>query len=84
MLIGAGLVTGIRLRAVLLAFFVHMAGVVSTLALLPREVWVHPLVPSFDGQYILKNVVPVACWLHLAALELGAPQAKSEPVGERQ
>lgn len=69
-LIGTGLVTRLFFRATLATFFVHMTGVMITLALLPHEVWAHPFVPTLNGQYILKNLVLIAACLHLAAVEL--------------
>ncbi len=41
-LIGIGLVTGRLLRLTLVTFFVHMAGVFVTLAIVPGAVWSHP------------------------------------------
>ncbi|MFP8907477.1 DoxX family protein [Streptomyces atacamensis] len=68
MLIGAGLVTGLLLRLTLLAFFVHMAGTFTALAVLPAEMWDGSLAfPTMAGQYVLKNVVLVAAGLAVAA-----------------
>ncbi|MFP8963871.1 DoxX family protein [Streptomyces nanhaiensis] len=68
MLIGAGLVTGLLLRLTLLAFFVHMAGTFTALAVLPAEMWDgSPAFPTMAGQYVLKNVVLVAAGLAVAA-----------------
>ncbi|WP_410538376.1 DoxX family membrane protein [Streptomyces sp. KL2] len=67
-LIGAGLVTGLLLRLTLLAFFVHMAGTFTALAVLPAEMWDGSLAyPTMAGQYVLKNVVLVAAGLAVAA-----------------
>ncbi|MER6995718.1 DoxX family protein [Streptomyces sp. NPDC000410] len=65
-LIGVGLITGRLLPLTLAVFFVHMAGVFATLAILPGEVWQHPFVPSMEGQYIIKNLVLVAACLSVA------------------
>jgi uncharacterized membrane protein YkgB len=70
--IGLGLVTGVLLRVALIGFFVHMAGVFSTLLLLPGEMWQGDVpVPTLEGQYIIKNVVLVAACLVVAADEWG-------------
>ncbi|WP_371617046.1 DUF417 domain-containing protein [Streptomyces sp. NBC_00454] len=66
-LVGLGLILGAYPRLTLTVFLVHMAGVFSTLAILPGEVWRHPFVPSLEGQYILKNLVLVAGCLSAAA-----------------
>ncbi|MEI7033403.1 DoxX family membrane protein [Streptomyces pratensis] len=68
--IGLGLVTGVLLRVALMAFFVHMAGVFSTLLLLAGDMWQGGgPVPTLEGQYIIKNVVLIAACLVVAADE---------------
>lgn len=48
-------------------FFVHVAGVFATLLIMPGEVWLHaPLVPTMEGQYILKNIVLVVACMAVA------------------
>ncbi|MET9440500.1 DoxX family protein [Streptomyces sp. NPDC006610] len=72
-LIGVGLITG-RLPALVLGtFFVHMAGVFATLVIVPAQVWSHPLIPSLEGQYIIKNLVLVAACLSVAAAAARVP-----------
>ncbi|MQT05564.1 DoxX family protein [Streptomyces jumonjinensis] len=66
--IGLGLVTGVLLRLVLAAFFVHMAGVFSALVILPGEMWNGQLAtPTMEGQYVIKNVVLIVACLAVAA-----------------
>ncbi|WP_225635848.1 hypothetical protein [Streptomyces solaniscabiei] len=48
-LIGLALVTGLLLRPALALFFLHMAGVLTSLALLPERMWHHG-VPTLEGQ----------------------------------
>ncbi|NED03512.1 DoxX family protein [Streptomyces sp. SID6648] len=69
--IGIGLVVGRRLlRPALVAFFLHMGGVFSTLFLLPDAMWQpHSPAPTMEGQYVVKNVVLVAVCLVVAAHE---------------
>ncbi|MFI7238692.1 DUF417 family protein [Streptomyces cyaneofuscatus] len=71
--IGIGLIVGRRLlRPALVAFFLHMGGVFSTLALLPDAMWQpHSPAPTMEGQYVVKNVVLVAVCLVVAANEWG-------------
>nr|WP_240449225.1 DoxX family membrane protein [Streptomyces harenosi] len=68
-LIGLALVTGLLLRPALALFFAHMAGVFTSLVLLPGEMWHHG-VPTLEGQYVLKNLVLVAACLAVASDEL--------------
>jgi len=68
-LIGLALMTGLLLRPALALFFGHMAGVFTSLALLPGQMWQHG-VPTLEGQYVLKNLVLVAVCLAVAADEL--------------
>ncbi|WP_374228918.1 DUF417 family protein [Streptomyces sp. DH8] len=69
--IGLGLTIGRRLlRPALVAFFLHMGGVFSTLLLLPDAMWQpHSPAPTMEGQYVVKNVVLVAVCLVVAAHE---------------
>ena len=45
----------------------HMIAAFLPLILLPHETWTSLLAPTFEGQYIIKNVVIVALALSLAA-----------------
>lgn len=65
--IGIGLLIGRWMRVTLALLFVQMLGTVTPLFLFPSETWVvFPLVPTLEGQYIIKNIVLVA-----AAIVLG-------------
>jgi uncharacterized membrane protein YphA (DoxX/SURF4 family) len=67
-LIGLGLITGRALRATLLLLIVQMAGTLTPLVLFPDEAFTtFPLVPTLEGQYIIKNVVIIG-----AAMVVGA------------
>jgi uncharacterized membrane protein YphA (DoxX/SURF4 family) len=65
--IGVGLITGRYLRLTLLLLVGQMFGTVTPLVLFPDVTWSDVLVPTLEGQYILKNMVIVA-----AALTIGA------------
>ncbi|GHF65603.1 putative membrane protein YphA (DoxX/SURF4 family) [Deinococcus metalli] len=66
--IGLGLLTGRFLRVTLLLLFAQMAGTFLPLVFFPHETFkAIPLVPTLEGQYIIKNLVLVA-----AALVVGA------------
>lgn len=67
-LIGIGLLSGKFLRATLFLLFLQMLGTLTPLLLFPAETFrVFPLVPTLEGQYIIKNLVLIA-----AALIVGA------------
>lgn len=65
--IGLGLITGRFIRLTLLLLVGQMFGTVTPLFLFPEVTWSDTLVPTLEGQYILKNIVFVA-----AALTIGA------------
>lgn len=54
-------------RLTLLIMALHMVLVSSPLLLYPEAVWVRPLVPNLEGQYIIKNAALVALALGLVA-----------------
>jgi uncharacterized membrane protein YkgB len=71
-----------RLVVALLVF--HMAVVCAPLVLVPELTWQAVLVPTMDGQYIIKNVLIIAAAVGLAAH--AAPRrspADSEPLDVR-
>ncbi len=47
--------------------FFHMILTAGPLVLLPHEVWTHFLVPTLEGQYIIKNLALIACALGIGA-----------------
>lgn len=54
-------------RIVIFLLFVHMAVVCSPLLLVPEHVWIHPFVPTLEGQYIIKNIALIAIAIGIAA-----------------
>jgi uncharacterized membrane protein YphA (DoxX/SURF4 family) len=54
-------------RLVIPVLFVHMLIVCSPLILVPQLAWVHPFVPSLEGQYIIKNVALIAVAIGIVA-----------------
>jgi putative oxidoreductase len=65
--IGTALVVGRAMPLVLLVILGHMAGTFAPLVLFPDLTWHGPGVGTLEGQYILKNVVILACVVVLAA-----------------
>lgn len=67
-LIGVGLLSGKFLRITLLLLWLQMAGTLLPLVFFPDETFARfPLVPTLEGQYIIKNLVLIA-----AAIVVGA------------
>lgn len=65
--IGLGLLFGVAMRLTLLLLVFQMLGTVTPLFLFPEITWSAFMVPTLEGQYILKNVVLIS-----AALTIGA------------
>ena len=59
--IGLGLLTARFLRITVALLFLQMLGTFTPLILLHHETWIHfPFMPSFEGQYIIKNIVLIS------------------------
>jgi uncharacterized membrane protein YkgB len=77
--IGAGLLAGKGLRAVLLLLWLQMLGTLSPLFLFPQEVFVFvPWAPTLEGQYIIKNLVLVSASLVVGATVRGGVMTTGE------
>jgi uncharacterized membrane protein YphA (DoxX/SURF4 family) len=85
--IGLGLILGRGLRAILLLLVIHMAGTFTPLILFPTETFrVFPLVPTLEGQYIIKNLVLIGAAMVVGATVRGGriqpePAPGPDPVG---
>ncbi len=78
--IGLGLIAGAALRAVLFLLFVQMLGTLTPLVLFPHLTFTRfPLVPTLEGQYIVKNLVLIS-----AGLVVGATVRGGRLVGEEE
>jgi len=70
--IGLGLISGRFLRPTLLLLFLQMPGTLTPLFLFPQETFVRvPLVPTLEGQYIIKNLVLIGAGLVVGATVRG-------------
>ena len=83
--IGVGLLTGLFLREILLLLFLQMLGTLTPVFLFPAEVFRSvPLVPTLEGQYIIKNLVLISAGIVIGATVRGgyliAEPAHQEPV----
>lgn len=54
-------------RIVIPLLLIHMITTVGPLVLLPSETWQRFLVPTLEGQYIIKNLVIIATGIALAS-----------------
>jgi uncharacterized membrane protein YkgB len=54
-------------RIVIPLLLIHMITTIGPLILLPTETWQQFLVPTLEGQYIIKNLVIIATGIALAA-----------------
>jgi uncharacterized membrane protein YphA (DoxX/SURF4 family) len=71
-LVGLGLIIGRGLRGILLLLYVQMLGTLTPIALFPHDVFVRiPLVPTLEGQYIIKNLVLISAGIVLGATVRG-------------
>ena len=60
-IIGLGMLTGRFLRLTVGLLFLQMLGTFTPLILLHHETWIQfPFLPSFEGQYIIKNIVLIS------------------------
>lgn len=54
-------------RIVIPLLLLHMVTTFGPLIFLPQETWQEFLVPTLEGQYIIKNLVIIACALGIAS-----------------
>jgi uncharacterized membrane protein YkgB len=79
-LIGLGLLTGFFLRGTLFLLWLQMLGTMTPLILFPEICFESlPLVPTLEGQYIIKNVVLIS-----AGIVIGATARGGQLTAERQ
>lgn len=71
-LIGVFLLLGIWMRLTLLLLFSQMVGTIMPLFLFPQKVFAYiPLVPTLEGQYIIKNLVIISAGIVIGATVRG-------------
>lgn len=67
-LIGLGLISGKFLRVTLFLLFAQMLDAMTPLLLFPAETFtIFPYAPTFEGQYIIKNLVLISAGLVVGA-----------------
>jgi uncharacterized membrane protein YphA (DoxX/SURF4 family) len=83
--IGLGLLSGRLVRATLLLLFVQMLGTITPLFLFIHESWRVPfLVPTLEGQYIIKNMVLISAGLVIGATVRGGGLTDRPLPGQRR
>lgn len=71
-LIGLFLLLGVWLRLTLLLLFAQMIGTILPIFFFPSEVFTRfPLVPTLEGQYIIKNLVIISAGIVIGATVRG-------------
>ncbi len=84
-IIGLGLLLGRHLRAVLGLLWLQMAGALLPLAIFPGDVFQRaPLVPTLEGQYIIKNLVVISASLVIGATVRGGDLARGARAERQQ
>lgn len=82
--IGLGLITGVFMRGTLLLLFLQMLGTITPLFFFPSEAFVRfPYAPTFEGQYIIKNLVLVSAGLVIGATVRGGAVVADPEVARR-
>lgn len=70
--IGLGLLTGRMLRITLLLLFVQMLGTLLPLVIFPHDTFaIFPIVPTLQGQFIMKNLVLIAAGIFVGSTVRG-------------
>ena len=67
MIIGAAFLTVGYERVAIVMLLPHMVTTFLPLVILPNDTWASVLVPTFVGQYIIKNLIIIALALSIAA-----------------
>ena len=71
-LIGLGLISGAAKRVTLFLLFAQMAGTLLPLFFFPAQTFASiPLVPTLEGQYIIKNLVLISAGIVIGATVRG-------------
>lgn len=78
-LIGIGLIFGAFLRVTLFLLFAQMLGTMTPLLLFSAETFTRfPYVPTFEGQYIIKNLVLISAGFVVGATVRGGRKAEEK------
>lgn len=79
-LIGLGFLTGKFFRTTIVLLYLQMAGTIFPLFVFPDETfYMVPLVPTIEGQYIIKNIIILSAALVILAWDRGKIISKDRP-----
>jgi uncharacterized membrane protein YkgB len=83
-MIGLGLLSGRLLRLTLVLLFLQLPGTFLPLVLLVHETWVHfPIFPTFEGQYIIKNIALIAGGIIIGSTVRGGKIIANPKIAEK-
>lgn len=82
-IIGLGLVIKPLFRFVIPLIYIHISGTALPLLLFPSQTWVSTFVPTFEGQYIIKNMVLIAAVLVLSVTPKGGNLIEDGGIAQR-
>lgn len=83
-LVGLGLITGRYMRVILALLALQMLGTITPLFLFPQETFrTFPLVPTLEGQYIIKNMVLVSAAIVIGATVRGGNLVVEKDIAEQ-
>lgn len=83
-LIGIGLITGKFLRATLLLLLIQLIGAISPAFIFASEVFkIIPIVPTFAGQYIIKDIVFISAGILIGGTVRGGKMIADPEVAQK-
>jgi uncharacterized membrane protein YkgB len=82
-MIGLGLLSGRLLRFTLILLFLQLPGTFLPLVLLAHETWVKFPVPTFEGQYIIKNIALIAAGIVVGSTVRGGRIIANPEIAEK-
>jgi uncharacterized membrane protein YkgB len=83
-MIGLGLLSGRLLRFTLVLLFLQLPGTFLPLVLLAHETWVNfPVFPTFEGQYIIKNIALIAAGIIVGSTVRGGRIIANPEIAEK-
>lgn len=80
MLIGILILIPGKEKIAIVIFFAHMLTTSLPLFFLKASVWVHPFVPTLEGQYIVKNLALISCVIAIWEISPSRQRKEDSPV----
>lgn len=83
-LIGIGILTKKYMQFVIPLLYFQMAGTLLPLFIFPGETWeIIPLVPTLEGQYIIKNAILISAGIVLGVVSKGGKLIRDPEVAHK-